>query len=68
MSDDQERPTVEVEFNADQLEALKALLTLVHYDTLADQWRKMLPRELQPIPIDVILTNLWKEERLNARH
>lgn len=68
MSDDQERPTVEVEFNADQLEALKALLKLVHYDTLATQWRNMLPRELQSVQMNIILSNLWEEERLNARH
>lgn len=68
MSDDQERPTVEVEFNADQLEALKALLKLVYYDTLATQWRNMLPRELQSVQMNIILSNLWEEERLNACH
>lgn len=32
----------------DQLDALHALLSLVHYDDLAESWLKMLPVELRP--------------------
>lgn len=35
-----------VEFTEDQLSALNALLSLVHYDDLAYEWHRMLPLEI----------------------
>lgn len=36
-----------VTFDAEQLQALDALLDLVHSDNLSDSWRGMLPEELR---------------------
>ncbi|MFF0822459.1 hypothetical protein ACFYUR_19020 [Micromonospora haikouensis] len=46
MADKNEQTDVTVTFTADQLGALRALLRLVHYDNLAQDWFNLLPAEI----------------------
>lgn len=62
----QRKHKVTVEFDVDQLEAFKALLSLIHYDTLALQWRRMLPPALRPIGLGILIRNLWEMENSPA--
>lgn len=43
---EEENSTIEITLTKEQLNALQALLHLVHYDSLAETWKAMLPNEV----------------------
>jgi hypothetical protein len=47
----------------EQVGALRALLELVHYDTLAESWRRMLPDDMQEPALTQLCNFLWADKK-----